>query len=68
MVPVYNGKGDKYEGNSYRGICLMKVVGKYMVELINRVKKGTDTLISEEQCGYQKGRGCRSDFCSEAVV
>ena len=32
MMPVYKGKGDKYECNSYRGICLMSVVGKYLVE------------------------------------
>ena len=27
-VPCYKGKGDKYECNSYRSICLMGVVGK----------------------------------------
>ena len=59
MVPCYKGKGDKYDCNSYRGICLMSVVGKlYGRVLINRVVKGTEAAIGEEQCGFRKGRGC----------
>ena len=59
MLPCYKGKGDKYECDSYRGICLMSVVGKvYGRVLINRVRKGTETAIGEEQGGFRKGRGC----------
>ena len=59
MVPCYKGKGDKHECNSYRGICLMSVVGKvYGRVLINRVRKGTEVAIGEEQGGFRKGRGC----------
>ena len=28
MVPEYKGKGDKYECNNYKDICLMSVVRK----------------------------------------
>ena len=59
MVPCYKGKGDKCECNSYRGICLMSVVGKvYGRILINRVRKGTEVALGEEQGGFRKGRGC----------
>ena len=40
-----------------RGICLMSVVGKvYGRVMINRVRKGTEAVIGEEQCGFRKGR------------
>ena len=70
IVPCYKGKGDKQDCNSYRGICLMSVVGKlYGRVLINRVVKGTEAAIGEEQCGFRKGRGCiDQDFCSKTVV
>ena len=59
LVPCYKGKGDKHECNNYRGICLMSVVGKvYGKVLINRVVKGTEAAIGEEQGGFRKGRGC----------
>ena len=35
--------------------CCRKVFGRV---LINRVKKGTEAVIGEEQCGFRKGRGC----------
>ena len=59
MVPVYKGKGDKYECGNYRGISLMSVVGKvYGRVLIDRVREGTEAFIGEEQCGFREGRGC----------
>ena len=64
VVPCYKGKGDKYECNSYRGISLMSVVGKlYGRILINRVRKGTELAIGEEQCGFREGRGCVDQIC-----
>src|SRR6201990_1373940 len=47
VVPLYKGKGDKFECGSYRGISLLSVVGKvYGRILLNRV--GMDRLIGEE--------------------
>ena len=58
MVSVYKGKGEKYECNSYRGVCLISAVGKvYGSGMINRVRKGTEAVIGEEECGFRKGRG-----------
>uniref|UniRef100_A0A8C8DHP6 ribonuclease H n=1 Tax=Oryzias sinensis TaxID=183150 RepID=A0A8C8DHP6_9TELE len=59
VVPLYKGKGDKYECGSFRGISLLSVVGKvYGRVLINRVVEGTECMIGEEQCGFRRGRGC----------
>ena len=59
VVPLYKGKGDKYECSSYRGISLLSVVGKvYGRVLIERIRKGTEEVIGEEQCGFRRGRGC----------
>ena len=59
MVLVYKEKGGKYECNSYRGICLMSVVGKVCGRvLINRVRKRTEPAIGEEQCLFRMWRGC----------
>ena len=59
MMPVYKGKGDKYECNSYRGIYVMSVIGTvYGRVLINRVRKRTEAVIGEKQFGFRKGRGC----------
>ena len=63
MVPVYKGKGDKYECNNYSSICLMSVAGKgYGRVLINMIRKGTKAVIREEQCGFRKGKGCVDQF------
>ena len=61
VVPCYKGKADKYERNSYRGICLMSVVGKIydrLLVLVNRVRKVTEAETGEKQCGFEKRRRC----------
>ncbi len=55
VVPLYKGKGDKYECTSFRGrpISLLSVVGKVYGEvLIKRVREGTEGMIYDEQCGF----------------
>ena len=59
IVPLYKGKGSRFECQNYRGISLLSVVGKvYGRILIDRVRKSTDEAIGEEQCGFRQGRGC----------
>ncbi|XP_076031869.1 uncharacterized protein LOC143019772 [Oratosquilla oratoria] len=59
IVPLYKGKGDKCECSSFRGISLLSVVGKaYGRILIERIRRGTEGVIGEEQCGFRTGRGC----------
>ena len=58
-VPMYKGKGDKFECSNSRGISLLSVVGKLFVRvLIKRVRAGTECAIGEEQCAFRPGRGC----------
>ena len=59
VVPLYKGKGDKYDCTSFRGISLLSVVGKvYGKVLIKRVREGTEGSICDEQGGFRRGRGC----------
>ncbi len=59
VVPLYKGKGDKYECTSFRGISFLSVVGKvYCKVLIKRVREGTERVMCDEQGGFRRGRGC----------
>ena len=59
IAPLFKGKGDKQECSNYRGISLLSVVGKvYGRVLINRIRRGTDKYICDEQGGFRQGRGC----------
>ena len=59
IVPLFKGKGDKYECSNYRGISLLSVVGKvYGRILINRIRDMTVNAIMDVQGGFLKGRGC----------
>ena len=50
IVPLYKGKGDRNECKNYRGISLLRVVGKvYAGIFVNRVRKGTGVLNYYEQ-------------------
>ena len=47
-----------HECGSYRGISLLRVVGKvYGSTLINRIKDREAGVISEVQRGFRRGRG-----------
>ena len=57
LVLLYKGKGDKYPCTSFRGISLLRVVGKvYGRVWMNRIRKGTK--ISDEHCSLRRGSGC----------
>ena len=54
IVPLYKGKGDKFECSNSRGISLLSVVGKLFGRvLIKRVRAKTECAIGEEQCGFR---------------
>ncbi len=58
-VPLYKSKGSRGECSSYRGISLLSVPGKvYGRILTERLKEVTEGIVSEEQGGFRKGRGC----------
>ena len=64
MLFHYKGKGERTEGNNYRGISLLSVVGKiYPWILVDRVRRVTGGLIEDEQGGFRVGKWvCRSDL------
>lgn len=69
IVPLYKGKGDKYECGNYRGISLLSVIGKlYGRILIGRITAVTDCAIGEEQGGFRRGRGCVDQIFSVRQV
>ncbi len=69
VVPLYKGKGDKYECTSFRGISLLSIAGKvYGKVLIKRVREGTEGMIRDEQRGFRRGRGCVDQIFAETSV
>ena len=59
IVPLFKGKGSRYECKNFRGISLLSVVGKvYGRILINRIREKTERAIWEVQGGFMRGKGC----------
>ncbi len=58
VVPLYKGKGDKFECSSFWGISLLSVVGKvYVRVLVERIQcMYTESMVGEEESGFRKGR------------
>ena len=56
--PLYK-EGDKSECRSYRGISLVSVGSKLLINMILfRLRDAVDKVIKEEQYSFRKGRGC----------
>ncbi len=55
----YKGKGGRSECSNYRGISLLSVPGKvYGRILTERLMEVTEGMVSGDQGGFRKGRGC----------
>jgi hypothetical protein len=60
VVPIFK-KGDRRNPFNYRGISLLSVVGKMFTSILSdRLMKFCEDndVISDEQGGFRKGRGC----------
>ena len=58
IVPLYKGKGDRYECSNSRGVSLLSVVGKlYGRVLIKRARAGTECAIGEDNVGLGRVEG-----------
>ena len=49
-------KGDLSNCDNWRGISLLDVVGKVIVQ--DRLQQLAEEELPESQCGFRKGRGC----------
>ena len=59
IVPLYRGKGERTECESYTGISLLTVARKiYAVILVDKLRRVTGGLIDDEQGGFRTGSGC----------
>lgn len=62
LMPLYKGKGDKTDLNSYRGIAIMPIIAKiYAMVLEARLTAAAEELglRSDYQFGFRPGRGTR---------
>lgn len=60
IIPVYKGKGDVTQCDSYRPISLIDMISKAFGTLIRaRVEKLVDPKLHECQAGFRKGRSCQ---------
>jgi len=57
LVPIPK-KGDLTVSDSWRGICLLKVVGKVVARVTQeRLQKLAEDVSPESQCSFRKGKG-----------
>ena len=55
LVPIYKGKGDATECDSYRGVKLLEHTMKVVEVLEQRLRRVVN--ISTCQCGFMPGKG-----------
>ena len=58
ICPIYKGKGDKLNVDSYRGITILSCLGKLFTSIINdRIQAFVDdnNLLGNEQAGFRQG-------------
>ena len=58
LVPIPK-KGDITKCDNWRGISILSVAGKVFTKLLDqRLAKFADSILSETQAGFRRGRGC----------
>jgi hypothetical protein len=58
ITPIFK-KGEQNQCNSYRGIHLLHAGYKIYAKILNmRLSRIAERKLSEEQCGFRKGRSC----------
>ena len=58
IITLYKNKGDRGDGNNYRGISLLSVIGKVFGQVfLSRLQIMAESVYRESQCGFRLGRG-----------
>ena len=57
-IPLWKKKGSRADKNTWRGITLLSVGSKLLARVVaKRIQEWSEAWISEEQCGFRRGRG-----------
>jgi hypothetical protein len=68
IAPIFK-KGEQNQCNSYRGINLLHAGYKIYAKILNmRLSRIAETKLSEEQCGFQKGRSCMDGIFTTKLI
>ena len=62
-------KGDLRECKNYRGIMLLSIPGKVLNRiLLQRLQKGLDELLRENQAGFRENRSCGDQIATLRII
>ena len=54
IITLYKNKGDRSDCNNYRGISLLRIVGKVFARVVLvRLQFLTERIYTESQCGFR---------------
>ena len=57
IITIYKKKGLRSDCGNHRGISLLSIAGKILAKIIlNRIKKISEEVLPESQCGFRAGR------------
>ena len=59
IIPLYKGKGDRNNPNSYRGVCLLSMGRRIVARIVSvRVNEWAEAmgLLDDDQAGFRSGR------------
>ena len=57
IITLFKNKGERNDCNNYRGISLLRVIGKVIAKVILiRLQKLPENVYPESQCGFRAGR------------
>ena len=69
LIAIIPKKGDLRDFNNYRGIMLLSTPGKVKKRIIlERLRKGVDDELRENQAGFRNGRSCSDQIATLRII
>ena len=69
LIAIIPKKGDLRDCNNYRGIMLLSTPGKVLNRIIlERLRKGVDDELRENQAGFRNGRSCSDQIATLRII